>query len=204
MMDIGQPKPGDFVVVSGAAGATGSVAGQIAKLKGCTVLGIAGTDEKCEWLVKELGFDYALNYKAPDFAQQFRASTKGLIDIYFDNVGGEILDMALARAKPHARFVMCGGISQYNEPVQKGPKNYLVIVSMRIKMQGFIVFDYQDQYPTALRELAQWLSEGKIKRKETIVKGGLKKAEQALIDLYNGMNTGKLMVEVIPENKAKL
>jgi len=198
ILDVGRVRPGDFVVVSGAAGATGSVVGQIAKLKGATVLGIAGGDDKCRWLKHELGFDDALNYKDPNFAKKFRASTKNLIDVYFDNVGGEILDMALSRAKPHARFVMCGGISQYNTSRPQGPKNYLMIISMRIRMEGFIVFDFAKEYPRALRDLAQWLSEGKIKRKETIVPGGLEKAESALRDLYDGVNTGKLMVEVKP------
>jgi NADPH-dependent curcumin reductase CurA len=204
MLDVGRIKPGDFVVVSGAAGATGSVAAQIAKLKGCKVLGLAGTAEKCSWLENDLGLDMALNYKDADFVKKFRAATKQLIDVYFDNVGGEILDLALSRAKPHATFVMCGGVSQYNEAVPKGPRNYLMIVSMRIRMEGFVVFDYQDRYPEARDQLAQWLAEGKIKRKETVIKGGLKKAEQALVGLYQGINTGKLLVEVAPANQAKL
>jgi NADPH-dependent curcumin reductase CurA len=179
------------VVVSGAAGATGSIAGQIAKIKGATVLGLAGTDEKCEWLKNELGFDAALNYKDSDFAAKFRDATKPLIDVYFDNVGGEILDMCLARAKQHARFVICGGVSQYNTKDVKGPKNYLNIISMRIRMEGFIVIDYAKDFPEARKELAVWLEEGKIKRKETIVKGGLAQAEQALVGLYKGINTGK-------------
>ncbi|OAL38156.1 hypothetical protein AYO20_02608 [Fonsecaea nubica] len=201
IIDVGKVKAGDFVVVSGAAGATGSVVGQIAKLKGATVLGIAGSDDKCRWLTEELGFDGALNYKDKDFAKKFRAATKNLIDVYFDNVGGEILDMALARAKEHARFVMCGGISQYNSSKPQGPKNYLMIISMRIRMEGFIVFDYAKEFPRALKDLAQWLAEGKIKRKETIVKGGLDQAENALRDLYQGLNTGKLLVEVKPVNE---
>ncbi|RQM06842.1 hypothetical protein DH86_00003891 [Scytalidium sp. 3C] len=153
MLDVGNVKAGDFVVVSGAAGATGSVAGQIAKLKGATVLGIAGSEEKVQWL-KDLGFDDALNYKDPEFPKKFRAATK----------------------------------------------NYLMIISMRIRMQGFIVFDYEKQYPQARRDLAQWLAEGKIQRRETIVKGGLEKAETALAGLYQGLNTGKLLVEVKPED----
>src|SRR5215469_16267751 len=173
ILDIGRVKAGDFVVVSGAAGATGSVVGQIAKLKGAKVLGIAGTDEKCQLLTKELGFDAALNYRDKEFSKKFRDATKQLIDVFFDNVGGEILDLALSRAKPHARFVMCGGISQYNNAEQKGPKNYLTIVSMRIRMEGFIVFDYAEQYSKARAELAHWLAEGKIKRQETIIKWGL-------------------------------
>ena len=205
ILDVGQVKAGDFVVVSGAAGATGSVVGQIAKIKGAHVLGTAGSEDKCRWLIDELGFDGALNYKSADFSKQFRAATKDLIDVFFDNVGGEILDMALARAKPHARFVMCGGISQYNAKEMKGPINYLMIVSMRIRMQGFIVFDYAKRYGEARKELVKWLEEGKIKRKETIVKGGLKHAEKALVDLYDGVNTGKLLVEVVnTEAQAKL
>lgn len=191
LLDVGKVKKGDFVVVSGAAGATGSVAGQIAKLQGATVLGLAGSEDKCKWLVEELGFDTALNYKDKDFVSKFRAATKPLIDVYFDNVGGEILDLCLARAKKNARFVICGAISQYNSKDVKGPKNYLMIISMRIRMEGFIVMDYADRYDEGRKELAKWLSEGKIKRKETIVKGGLRAAERALLGLYKGTNTGK-------------
>lgn len=122
MLRIGDPKPGQTVVVSGAAGATGSVAGQIAKLKGARVVGIAGSDDKCKWLTEELGFDVAVNYKSPDFRAQFKAATPDYIDVYFDNVGGDILDACLARAKEHARFVICGGISQYNSSTPQGPK----------------------------------------------------------------------------------
>ncbi|KAK5086762.1 hypothetical protein LTS08_007175 [Lithohypha guttulata] len=208
ILRVGEVKEGDFVVVSGAAGATGSVVGQIAKLKGATVLGIAGSPEKCKWLTEELGFDQALNYKDPNYAKQFREATKKrLIDVYFDNVGGEILDLALSRAAPFARFVMCGGISQYNEAVQKGPKNYLMIVSMRIRMIGFIVFDYAKEYSSAREELAQWVREGKLKRGETILEGGLKEAERGLVKLYEGANTGKMLVEVAKLNgteKSKL
>ncbi|KAK5296963.1 hypothetical protein LTR99_008605 [Exophiala xenobiotica] len=159
IIDVGKVKVGDFVVVSGAAGATGSVVGQIAKLKGATVLGIAGSDDKCRWLKEELGFDGALNYKDEEFGKNFRSATK-------DSVSNLVL-------------CLCRRADQTS-------------------MQGFIVFDYEKEYPRALRDLAQWLSEGKIKRKETIVKGGLVKAEEALRDLYNGVNTGKLMVEVKP------
>jgi NADPH-dependent curcumin reductase CurA len=145
--------------------------------------------------VNELGFDAALNYKSPSFAADFRTATKSLIDVFFDNVGGEILDMALARAKPFARFVMCGGISQYNAAggEVQGPKNYLMIVSMRIRMQGFIVFDYEKRYDEARRQLAQWLGEGKIKRQETVVKGGIERMPEALGMLYEGGNTGEIL-----------
>ncbi|KAL8847267.1 MAG: hypothetical protein Q9221_007691 [Calogaya cf. arnoldii] len=133
ILSVGQVKAGDFVVVSGAAGATGSVVGQIAKLKGARVLGIAGSDEKVRWLKEDLGFDDALNYKDPGFPEQFKEATKDYIDVFFDNVGGEILDLALARAKAHARFVICGGISQYNSSNPQGPKNYLNTISQRIR-----------------------------------------------------------------------
>ncbi|KAL8821184.1 MAG: hypothetical protein Q9223_000746, partial [Gallowayella weberi] len=189
IIDVGKVKAGDFVVVSGAAGATGSVVGQIAKLKGATVLGIAGSDDKVQWLKDTLGFDDALNYKDEDFPKKFKAATKNMIDVFFDNVGGEVLDLALARAKAHSRFVICGAISQYNSSKPQGPKNYLNIISQRIRMQGFIVFDYAKQYPAARAEIAQWLSEGKIQRKETIIQGGLAKAGEVLVDLYNGSNT---------------
>ncbi|KAF2682408.1 NADP-dependent leukotriene B4 12-hydroxydehydrogenase [Lentithecium fluviatile CBS 122367] len=196
ILDVGKVKEGDFVVVSGAAGATGSVVVQIAKLKGAKVLGLAGGEDKCRWLKEELGADEALNYKDPEFKNKFREATKTFIDVFFDNVGGEILDLALTRAKPHARFVMCGAISQYNSTAPYGLKNYMSIISMRIRMEGFIIFDYEKQFPQARQQLAQWLVEGTLKRKETIVKGGLAKAEETLLGLFQGANTGKLLVEV--------
>ncbi|KAF7558849.1 hypothetical protein G7046_g5316 [Stylonectria norvegica] len=200
MTQIGEPKPGELVVVSGAAGATGSVAGQIAKIKGARVVGICGSEDKCKWLTEELGFDVALNYKAADFKETFKEATKDFIDVYYDNVGGEILDMCLLRAKEHARFVECGNVSQYNSPNPQGPKNFSNIVAMRIRCQGFIVFDHADSYPKARKELAQWIAEGKLKKNETIIKGGLKNAEQGLVDLYKGVNTGKLLVEIKSPN----
>jgi NADPH-dependent curcumin reductase CurA len=193
---IGEPKAGETVVVSGAAGATGSVAGQIAKIKGARVVGIAGSDDKCKWLVDELGFDVALNYKDADFKKKFKEATPNFVDVYFDNVGGEILDMNLARAKEFSRFVMCGGISQYNTADRKGPVHITNVIVMRIKMQGFIVTDHTDKWAQARGEISKWVEEGKIKKTETIVKGGLRAAESSLIDLYKGVNTGKLIIEV--------
>ncbi|KAK5995477.1 NADPH-dependent curcumin reductase [Cladobotryum mycophilum] len=206
MTKIGEPKAGETVVVSGAAGATGSVAGQIAKLNGARVIGIAGGADKCKWLVEELGFDVALDYKAPDFREKFKAATPNYVDVYFDNVGGEILNTCLARAKEHSRFIMCGGISQYNTSKPQGPSNINRVISMRIRMQGFIVFDHEDEFPKARKELSQWAAEGKIKKTEHILKGGLQVAEQGLIDLYKGVNTGKLLVEVksLKEGSPKL
>lgn len=199
--NIGNIKPGELVVVSGAAGATGSVAGQIAKIKGARVVGIAGSDDKCRWLKEELGFDGALNYKAADFKEKFKEATNGYIDVYFDNVGGEILDMCLARAKENARFIECGVISQYNDANPKGLKNIGQVVTMRIRMQGFIVFDHRDKFPEARKALSQWIAEGKLKKNETVLKGGLGAAEQGLVDLYKGINTGKLLVEVKNPNE---
>lgn len=181
LLDVGKVKEGDFVVVSGAAGATGSMVCQIAKLKGAKVLGIAGSDDKVKWL-KELGCDDALNYKDANFVSDFKEKTKQLIDVFFDNVGGEILELAISRAKFHARFVMCGAISQYNSATPSGPKNFTSVISLRLRMEGFIVFDYAAQYDQARKELAQWLAEGKLQRKETIISGGLEAAEHALIE----------------------
>ncbi|KAI1822217.1 NAD(P)-binding protein [Xylaria intraflava] len=193
--NIGKPKAGETVVVSGAAGATGSVAGQIAKLRGARVIGIAGSDEKCAWLTNELGFDVALNYKKESFKKDFIAATPNYIDMYWDNVGGEILDLALTRAAKHARFVMCGGISGYNG-AGKGIQNLSIVVAQRVRMEGFIVFDYVKDYPAAQEEISRWLLEGKLKTQETIAKGGLEKAEVAIQDLFDGTNTGKLLVEI--------
>ncbi|KAI0598432.1 hypothetical protein F4775DRAFT_555536 [Biscogniauxia sp. FL1348] len=197
---IGNPKPGETVVVSGAAGATGSVVGQICKLKGARVVGIAGSDEKCAWLRSELGFDAALNYKSPTFKEELQAATPKYIDVYWDNVGGEILEAALGRAATRARFVMCGAISAYNTPgkASRGISNLAIVTAQRVRMEGFIVFDYAAEYPAARADLGRWLAEGKIKRKETIVRGGLRVADTAIHHLFEGKNTGKLLVEVKP------
>lgn len=202
MTQIGDPKPGELVVVSGAAGATGSVAAQIAKLKGARVIGICGSDDKAKWLVDELGLDAALNYKDADYARKFTEATKGFIDVYFDNVGGETLELALKQAKEHARFVMCGMISQYNTDKPIGPRNIGRVITMRIKMQGFIIFDHAKMFTQARREISGWIKEGKLKKTEHVLTGGLKVAEQGLVDLYKGINSGKLLVEIKNTNEA--
>ncbi|KAE8376668.1 hypothetical protein BDV26DRAFT_265147 [Aspergillus bertholletiae] len=184
---IGDPKPGETVVISAAAGATGSIAGQIAKIRGARVIGTTGSDEKCEWL-KELGFDEALNYKDPDFGKKFVEATF--------IVGGEILDLALGQANLNARFVMCGQISVYNNGKPYPYKNLNHVTLMRAKMEGFIVVDHMDRWGEARAELASWIKEGKLKTTETIVKGGLKVAEQTLLDIFKGINRGKLMLEL--------
>jgi len=207
LQKIGQIKPGETVVVSGAAGATGSIVCQIARLQGAgRVVGIAGSDDKVEWLKSDLGCDVGLNYKDPDFYAKFKAATPDFIDVYWDNVGGELLDQALSRANKFARFVECGMISQYNAGADfQGPKNIGTVITMRIRMQGFIVLDYLPETPEARKQLTQWLGEGKLKRKETVVKGGLQKCPETLMGLFHGANTGKMLVEVKnPEDSAKL
>ncbi|KAM5341231.1 hypothetical protein ACJ41O_015340 [Fusarium nematophilum] len=197
MLRVGKPKAGETVLVSGAAGATGSIAGQVAKILGAKVVGTAGSDEKCRWLKEELGFDEAINYKDTDFADKLKKATPDLIDVYFDNVGGEILNLALKRANTHARFIICGGISGYGTDTSAASiKNYLQILTKRVTMQGYLVFDDKEHWPDARKQLAQWLEEGKLKRQETIVKGGLRVADRAIIDMYKGANTGKMLVEI--------
>lgn len=196
LLDIGRPQPGETVVVSAAAGAVGSVVGQIAKIKGCRAVGIAGGAEKCAWLTEELGFDVAIDYKHEDVPKALKVACPAGIDVYFDNVGGPILDAALARLARGARIPLCGAISQYNatEPVP-GPYNYLSLLVNRARMEGFIVFDYRRRYDEALRELGGWVAEGKIKERHEIV-DGLEAAPAALLRLFDGSKIGKLIVRV--------
>ena len=194
LLDVGKLKEGETVVVSGAAGAVGSIVGQIAKLKGCRAVGIAGGAEKCEWITEELGFDAAIDYKLGDIRGALRQATPDRIDVYFDNVGGEILDAALARLARGARIVLCGGISQYNAQRPTGPSNYLAMIAARATMTGFLVFDFADRYPEAIAELAGWLAEGKLVSREYIVEGGVEAFPDALLKLFEGENTGKLVI----------
>jgi NADPH-dependent curcumin reductase CurA len=194
LLDIGQPKPGQTVVVSGAAGAVGSVVGQIAKIKECTVVGIAGGAEKCNYIVKDLGFDAAIDYKSED-VRKSQHCPKG-IDVYFDNVGGEILDAALTQLARGARVVICGAISQYcNTTPIKGPSNYLSLLVNRASMKGMVVFDYADRYPEAAREMTGWMASGKLKSREHIVEG-FETFPDTLLKLFKGENTGKLILKV--------
>ncbi|CAG8469566.1 5920_t:CDS:2, partial [Cetraspora pellucida] len=194
----GKLKAGETVVVSGAAGATGSVVGQIAKIKGARVIGIAGSPDKCAWIVDELGFDVALNYRDPDFPKQLAQATPNYIDVYFDNVGGDILNLCLKRIARYARIVLCGAISQYNEENYKGPSNYISLIAQRGRMEGFIVYDYQDRFPEAISDLSKWLQQGKLKRRDFIV-DGLENAPQALLRLFKGENTGKMLIKIADE-----
>ncbi|OOG35948.1 NADP-dependent oxidoreductase [Polaromonas sp. A23] len=196
LMDVGQPKAGETVVVSGAAGAVGQTVGQIAKLKGCRVVGIAGGKAKCDWVVKELGFDACIDYKAGDVKAGLKEHCPKGVDIYFDNVGGDILDAVLTRITRGARIIICGAISQYNNttPV-KGPANYLSLLVNRARMEGIVVFDYADRYPVAIAEMAGYLKDGKMKSKEDVVEG-LENFPETLLKLFNGENFGKLVLQV--------
>jgi len=197
LMDVGQPKTGETVVVSGAAGAVGQTVGQLAKLLGCRAVGIAGGPAKCDWVVNELGFDACIDYKSGPVRDGLKQHCPNGVDVYFDNVGGEILDAVLARINRKARIIICGAISQYNntEPVQ-GPKNYLSLLVNRARMEGIVVFDYAGRYPQAVAELAGHLNAGRMKSKEDVVAGGLDAFPAALLRLFNGENFGKLVLQV--------
>lgn len=197
LLDIGRPQEGDTVVVSGAAGATGSVVGQIAKLKGAAnVVGIAGTDEKCTWLVDELGFDAAINYRTEPVGRRLRELCPEGIDVYFDNVGGEILDTCLAHLALRARIVCCGAISAYNDPADSpGLKNYFSLITRRARMEGFLILDYAHRFAEAQGDLLTWVLEGKVKHSVHVVEG-LEHAPEALNLLFTGGNTGKVIVKL--------
>jgi len=199
LMEVGLPKAGETVVVSGAAGAVGQTVGQIAKLKGCRVVGIAGGQAKCDWVVKELGFDACIDYKNADVRKGLKEHCPNGVDIYFDNVGGEILDMVLAKITRGARIIICGAISQYNNttPV-KGPANYLSLLVNRARMEGIVVFDYADRYHLAVNEMAGYLKAGSMKSKEDVVQG-IENFPEALLKLFNGENFGKLVLQVAQE-----
>ena len=201
LMDVGQPKAGETVVVSGAAGAVGQTVGQMAKIKGCRVVGIAGGQAKCDWVVNELGFDACIDYKAgPNSVKEgLKIHCPTGVDIYFDNVGGEILDTVLTRINRAARIIICGAISQYNNTTAvQGPKNYLSLLVNRARMEGIVVFDYADRYPLAVAEMAGHLKDGRMKSREDVVKG-LDTFGQALIKLFSGENFGKLVLQVAEE-----
>jgi NADPH-dependent curcumin reductase CurA len=190
-------KPNETVLVSGAAGAVGSVVGQIAKIKGARVIGIAGGAEKCAWLTDELGFDVAIDYKSQDVRLALRQLAPDGIDIFFDNVGGEILDAAMTRLARGARIVICGAISQYNATEAiKGPSNYLALLVSRASMIGMVVFDYAARYGQAAAEIAGWMREGRLISREDVVEGGVGAFPDTLLKLFAGENTGKLVLKL--------
>lgn len=196
LLDVGKPEPGNTVVVSGAAGAVGSLVGQIAKVKRCRAIGIAGGPAKCAYLVDELGFDGAIDYRNERVHKRLADLCPDGIDVYFDNVGGDILDAALARLAMHARVVICGAISQYNSTTGvRGPANYLSLLVNRASMTGMLVFDYADRYPEGMAAMGAWLAAGRVKAREDVV-GGLDNFPEALLMLFKGTNDGKLVLEV--------
>jgi len=195
--EVGKIKEDDTVLVSGAAGAVGSIVGQVAKIKGCKVVGIAGGAEKCAYVVDELGFDACIDYKNENVASRFKEECPKGIDVYFDNVGGEILDIALSRLKMHARIVICGAISQYNNKTAiKGPSNYLALLVSRATMQGMVVFDYADRYKEGAMRLGQWMAQGKLKTREDIYEG-IENFPETFQRLFTGDKMGKLVLKVI-------
>jgi len=199
LLDLGKPRPGETLVVSAAAGAVGSLAGQIGKIHGCRVVGIAGSDEKCRWLTGELGFDAAINYKTESVVDSLRRHCPNGIDIDFENVGGEILDAVLTLINLRARIVLCGLISQYNaERPVPGPYQFANLLTRRARVEGFIVLDHWDRAPQATADLAQWAVEGRLRYRLDVV-DGLENAPRALNRLFDGSNQGKLMVRISDE-----
>jgi NADPH-dependent curcumin reductase len=196
LLDVGQPKAGETVVVSGAAGAVGATVGQVAKIKGCRVVGIAGGKDKCEYAVKTLGFDVCVDYKSEDVRKALKLACPSGIDVYFDNVGGEILDIVLGQINLKARIVICGAISQYNNTsAVKGPANYLSLLVNRARMEGIVVFDYAPKYKEAAIEMAGWLAAGKMISREHVVEG-IDTFPETLMKLFKGENFGKLVLKV--------
>jgi NADPH-dependent curcumin reductase CurA len=195
LLDVGRPEPGQTVVVSGAAGSVGSVAGQIARIRGCRAIGIAGGPDKCRWLVEELGFDAALDYKAGELRSQLQESAPDGVDVFFDNVGGEILEHVLARLARGARVVISGAVSQYNATeAPKGPANYMQLLVTRSSMTGFVIFDYAARYAEGVSQLAQWLQSGELRSREDVVEGDVDQFPEVLLRLFHGGNTGKLVL----------
>jgi len=199
LLDIGQPKAGETVVVSAAAGAVGSIVGQIAKLQGCRVVGIAGTDDKCRWLTGELGFDAAINYRKDNVLEGLRRHCPQGIDVDFENVGGETLDAVLALVNNYSRIVLCGLIATYNDDVKvAGPSRFANILMKRVKVQGFIITDFLKRFPEGRAQLAAWVNEGRLKYQVDVVRG-LENAPNAVGKLFTGENKGKLLVQVSDE-----
>jgi hypothetical protein len=197
-LDVGAVKAGDTFVVSGAAGATGSVSGMIAKIKGCRVVGIAGGREKCDWLLKEAGFDAAIDYKSENVGEALTKYCPQGINVYFDNVGGEILDHALARLAYGARVVVCGAISQYNNLGERnpvGPKNYFNLIMQHARMEGFLVFHFLPRYSEAIAEMSKWYAAGKLKN-QVDLQHGLENAPKTIIRLFTGANVGKQLLKL--------
>ncbi len=198
LLEIGKPQPGQTVVVTAASGAVGSVVGQIARIKGARAVGVCGSEEKCRWLTQELGFDAAVNYRSPDLYRDLKEATPDRIDVVFDNVGGPLLDTILRRLAMRGRIIICGATSQYNTADIYGPKNYMVLATLRARMEGFIIYDYEDRFDAVRREMAQWVKDGRLKLRENIVEGSIVDYPQMLHRLYEGENIGKMMMRIRP------
>ena len=196
IINEGKIKSGDIVLVSAAAGAVGSLVGQIAKIKGCKVIGIAGGNEKCKYVKDQLGFDEVIDYKNDNIYSALKKYCPEGIDVYFDNVGGEILDAALAKLRMNARIVICGAISQYNNTSRtKGPSNYLSLLVNRATMSGMVVFDYKNDYPMAINQISEWFKQGKLKSNESIFQG-IDNFYEVFLKLFNGNKRGKLILKI--------
>ncbi|MDA9067826.1 NADP-dependent oxidoreductase [Flavobacteriaceae bacterium] len=196
IINEGKIKSGDIVLVSAAAGAVGSLVGQIAKIKGCKVIGIAGGNEKCKYVKEQLGFDEVIDYKNDNIYSSLKKYCREGIDVYFDNVGGEILDAALAKLRMNARIVICGAISQYNNTSRtKGPSNYLSLLVNRATMKGMVVFDYKNDYPMAINQISEWFNQGKLKSNESIFEG-IDNFYETFLKLFNGNKRGKLILKL--------
>ncbi len=197
LLEIGQPKAGETVLVSAASGAVGSIVGQIAKLKGCHVVGLAGGPDKCAYVKNDLGFDACIDYKAGNLAANLKAACPKGIDVYFENVGGEILDTVLLQMNVFGRIPVCGLISAYNATsMPEGPKNLRCVLTQRLTMRGLIVFDWANRIPEAIKDLGTWHSEGKLKIREDVRAGGIDAYPSVLNELYTGGNNGKLVLKV--------
>jgi len=193
LLDVGMPEPGQTVLISGAAGSVGSVVGRIAKIKGCRVIGIAGGEEKCRWLVDEVGFDAAIDYRGGDLHAQLKTHAPDGVDVFFDNVGGATLEAALNRLARGARVVLCGAVSQYNDK-PSGPANYMQLLVARASMTGFVIFDYARRYPEGIAQLSAWLAEGRLRSDEHIVSGQVSDFPDTLRKVFKGENTGKMIL----------
>jgi len=193
LLDVGRPEPGQTVLVSGAAGSVGNLVGQIAKIKGCRTVGIAGGEQKCRWLHERAGFDAAIDYRTADLRAELKTHAPDGVDIFFDNVGGAALEAALNRLAHGARIVLCGAVSQYND-APRGPANYMQLLVARASMTGFVIFDNLARYPEAIAQLANWIHTGQLRSHEHIEHGRVGDFPETLLKLFAGQNTGKLIL----------
>lgn len=196
VIDECKPQPGQTVLINGAAGAVGSMAGQLCRLAGATVIGLTGSKDKCRWLTEEMGFDVAINYKEDDWFEQLAAAAPDRLDVIFDNVGGDVLDQSLKLIGMHGVVLLCGSTSQYSEAEMKGPANYIWLGTMRARLQGFVVFDYADRYAEARERMSRWIAKGELKLPCHELEGGVDQFGEAFRQLYEGKNLGKMLLKL--------